>query len=131
MAMQERLAELKSARKLRIAEYKRTAARAAAQADDLTKSATPAEPTRLPTKSELTEMAELEDSAEEDGLATAVLEAMEAQPEDRISDGFAALRAQRAMRKKSLRDHKRSAVCAKEAQKRRRRRRKPKPKPAD
>lgn len=105
----KRIAAQKVDRKTRLAAHKATAMRAAATLEEIN-SKTPSEPTKLPTKAELAEMTGTE-SDETDGIASAVMDPSKSHEDaDPVDDGFAALRAQRAQRKKLMREHKRTSA---------------------
>jgi len=107
--MHEQLATQRVERKSALAIHKATAMRVAESVEDIN-AKTPEHPVKLPTKMELAEMTGTE-SDESDSIASAVMDPSAShQDYDPVDDGFAALRAQRAQRKKLVREHKQTSA---------------------
>jgi len=97
-----------------MAVHKETRMRVAADAEAL--ACTTVEMFQLPAPPEPTEA---QPDSDEGGIAEAVMDpSVSRDDHDPVDDGFAALRAQRALRKKLMRDHKRTSTNVHEVSKR-------------
>jgi len=110
--MQARLLEQRVERQDALRKHKATTMMMTTHVEEMV-SNTPSEPTRLPPTQVLTPQ-NLEADEELEGMASAVLDPKDAalvrEETDAVCNGFAALRAQRAARKKNIQDLKQTTM---------------------